>query len=57
MESVYNAVSEVQNDVAKVKAMTLLFDERLRVIEESIIVSRGADGADSGASAKKRSKR
>ena len=32
------AVSDVQEDVAKVKAMTLLFDERLRAIEDLLRV-------------------
>ena len=33
---VCSAVSRVQEDVAKVKAMTLLFDERLRAVESLV---------------------
>ena len=37
-QDVQAAVSDVQEDVAKVKAMTLLFDERLRAIEDLLRV-------------------
>jgi len=39
-----SAVARVQEDMAKVKAMTLLFDERLRAVENLVQASRQQQG-------------
>lgn len=58
-EDVQAAVSDVQEDVAKVKAMTLLFDERLRAIEDLLRVEKQlkVGSAGSGKSSGQKRKR